>query len=190
MQSATRRTLTRLTVRAFTMMYLTATIPSVAVAQAFAGPPGEPPQADRSCADQEAFFAARMAFLASKIEIKAEQRANWDAFVGAVRDAEKPMRELCGKEPPPLGGDALAALEARDQRDELLENLHKAMREAVARLKATLPADQQRRLAEALLAPPPPMRGPGFGPPPSPVGMAGWHPMERCGHPGGPPRPE
>jgi len=180
--------LSRLAVHAFTMMWTIATIPSVAAAQNLADPPGPPTEAEsRMCADQEALFASRMAFIEAKIALKPEQRAEWDAYVAASREAEKPLRELCGTPPPTREGDVLAALEARDRMDIAREDAHKAMRNAAARLKAGLADEQRRRLAEALLAPPFATRGPGFGPPPGPlhhVAKADCHP-----HPGAPPRP-
>lgn len=190
MQIAANRTLSRAAVRAFTMLWTAGTIPSVAAAQAIADVPAPPPQAEaRFCADQEALFAARMAFIEAKITLKPEQGAEWDAFVAASRDVEKPLRELCGTPPPSRDGDAVAALEARDRMDMAHEDARKGMRDAAAHLKAVLTAEQQRRLAEALLAPPVAMRGPGFGSPPPPGPMIHGAKAD-CGmRPGVPPRP-
>jgi hypothetical protein len=105
------------------------------------------------CIDAEPQFAARMAFIGAKIALKAEQKAEWDAFVAAARAAEKPFWDLCKPPPaPPRPDDTWAVLEARDHIDSLHAERLAAMRAAVNRLKNALGGDQQRWLAEALLA--------------------------------------
>lgn len=143
--------------------------PAVPVAAQWGPPPPPPPSMiERMCADQEALFAARMAFIETKIALKVEQRTDWEAFVTAARAAEQPLRELCANPPrPPKSDDPIAVLEARDHKASMHAAIRQATQDAVARLKAKLAADQRRSLAEALLSPPGSL-GPGlhtFAPP-------------------------
>lgn len=161
MQIGSKRFLARAGVR----LIVTAAVlgPTVPVA-AQGDPPPPPPPAymmQRVCADQEALFAARMAFLEIKIAVRPEQRGEWEAFVAAMRAAEQPMRDLCASPPlPPKSDDPVALLEARDRMVTAHAAVLQATHTAAARLKERLAADQQRRLAEALLSP---LGGPGPG---------------------------
>ena len=99
-------------------LVLTATAPTMAGAQAAPQPGATPAQMmERMCADHDAHFAARMAFLEAKIGLEAAQRSAWEAFVGAMRAAEKPIRDMCQSPPPPSADDPVAQLEALDRRE-------------------------------------------------------------------------
>lgn len=127
------------------------TVPAAAQGDALPPPPADILQ--RMCADQEAEFAARMAFLQTKIGVKPEQRGEWDAFAEAAWAAEQPLRDLCANLPPPPKVDnPIAMLEARDRMTLARAAIVQATHAAVARLREKLTADQQRRLAEALLS--------------------------------------
>jgi hypothetical protein len=137
----------------------------------------------RVCEDQEARFAARMAFFEVKLALKPEQRQAWQTFVSASREAESPVRNLCqsGALPPPPH-DPVARLDLLDRRATMELEMHQAKRAALARLREALEPEQVRRLAEALLSAPgpagagaPPMGGPftpgpAMGAPPPPHG--------------------
>ena len=98
-------------------LVLTATAPTMAGAQVAPQPGATPAQMmERMCADHDAHFAARMAFLEAKIGLEAAQRPAWEAFVGAMRAAEKPIRDMCQSPPPPSADDPVAQLEALDRR--------------------------------------------------------------------------
>jgi hypothetical protein len=146
-------------------MVTAAVLTPAVTAVAQGGPPPSPLPTDmmrRQCEDQEARFAARMAFPEAKIALKPEQRSEWEAFVAA----EEPTRDPCAS-PPPL----------------------QATYAVVARLKEKLAAERQRRLAKAFLSPSVGLRvfrafgSPGMGPPGlslGPPGFAAYQPPAPC----------
>jgi hypothetical protein len=161
-------------------LVLTATAPTMAGAQA-PQPWATPAQMmERMCADHDAHFAARMAFIDAKIGLEAAQRPAWEAFVGAMRAAEKPIRDMC--QSPPSADDPVAQLEALDRREIARAQMQEGRRAAVARLRSALASDQQRRLAEVILRHGPrprpgPPGPPGAGPPNHPGGFGPLPPL-------------
>ena len=166
-------------------LVLTATAPTVAGAQAAPQPGATPAQMmERMCADLDAHLAARMAFIEAKIGLEAAQRPEWEAFVGAMRAAEKPIRDMCQSPPPPPADDPVAQLEALDRREIARAQMQEGRRAAVARLRRALAPDQQRRLAEVILRQGPrpqpgPPGPPGAGPPIHPRGFGPMPPPPR-----------
>ena len=164
-------------------LVLTATAPTMAGAQVAPQPGATPAQMmERMCADHDAHFAARMAFLEAKIGLEAAQRPAWEAFVGAMRAAEKPIRDMCQSPPPPSADDPVAQLEALDRREIARAQMQEGRRAAVARLRSALASDQQRRLAEVILRQGPwprpgPPGPPGAGPPNHPRGVGPLPPL-------------
>ena len=137
-------------------------------------PPWPPPPMESPCTNRDALLAARMAFIETKLALKPEQKPQWDAFVTASRNADKPLGDLCQAPPgPPSFGDLFALLELRHRMAALHAEHEQAMWVAVGRLKGALDAEQQRRLAEALLTPPPM---------PGPPGMRGFPPAGFAPH--------
>lgn len=117
------------------------------------------------CADQEALFKSKIAFVEVKLDLQLAQRSNWETFVSEARAAEEPLRALCADNPPPSQQDVITSLETDQHRLEALLQTHRAMVGAVKKFISVLSAEQQRTLALAIRHPQPPL--PGFGSLPS-----------------------
>jgi hypothetical protein len=128
-----------------------------------------PPHAlqEHFCADQEAIFRSRMAFLEAKLDLQPAQRQSWDVFVADSRIADEPMRRLCDERPGAEPQAPLAELERVQRRLETHLQSHVALVGAVRKFVVALGAEQQVTLARALHRPPPPFHLPPPPPPPA-----------------------
>jgi hypothetical protein len=136
------------------------------------GPMEPVPRAEmhkRMCSNVDAVFAARMAFLQTRIAPTSEQAAEWDVFVSSSRVMLGHIKTNCNSPDagPPNSKDAVAILTFRERAAKQRVDLYRAERAAVERLMKVLSPEQQQNLADALLAPPPPpFLGPMAGPVP------------------------
>lgn len=132
---------------------LAAALPLGALAQD-AGP--QPRQQDRRaamhermCADLDAHLAARLAWVEAKVRPTQAQRAAWDEFARASRDAAAPMRDLCaaGTQPAPRD-DVAARLAERERRMSAMLDTTRRMRAAVEKILPALDEAQRKTFAE------------------------------------------
>lgn len=111
----------------------------------------------RMCADRDALFQGRIAFIQAKLGVGAQQKDAFEQFVAAAKSAHAKL-DICEQGPPPFN-DPIAM---RARFDEFFEKLHEAhgiVKAAADKLSLSLDPDQRRKLAEALL----PAPGKGFG---------------------------
>jgi len=104
---------------------------------------------ERMCADLDAHLAARLAWVEAKVGPAQAQRAAWDEFARASRDAAAPMRELCaaGMQPAPRD-DVAARLAERERRVSAMLESTRRMRAAVEKLLPALDEPQRKAFAE------------------------------------------
>jgi hypothetical protein len=123
----------------------------------------------RMCGDIDAIFAARMAFIQTRVTPTSDQMAEWEAFVASARAALGEIKSTCNSSSfvPPDRKDPMAILIFRERGAKHRADLYRAERAAVERLMKVLSPQQQQNLAEAMLRPPVgPMVGPMPGMPP------------------------
>ena len=131
-------------------------------------PPPAGPGFARACVEEPARFAGFIAYLRTRIAIRAEQDEVWDQFVAEAQAGTKPGRDLCAS-PPDLSQmrDPLQAMAVRERAmTARLEALH-ALRGALEKLVTRLSDGQKAVLAEVLSRHPP---GPIGMMPPAPPG--------------------
>ena len=134
------------------------------------GPMEPPPPAEifkRMCNDIDAMFAARMAFLQTRVAPTSGQMAEWDVFVSSSRALLGAIKANCSSPdavPPPSPKDPMAFLIFRERGARDRADLYRAERAAVERFMKVLSPQQQQNLGEAML--PPPHVGPFAGPMP------------------------
>ncbi|MFM8990253.1 MAG: Spy/CpxP family protein refolding chaperone [Alphaproteobacteria bacterium] len=104
---------------------------------------------ERMCADLDAHLAARLAWVEAKVGPAQAQRAAWDEFARASRDAAAPMRALCAAGAQPAArDDVVARLAERERRMSAMLETTRGMRAAVEKLLPTLDEAQRRLFAE------------------------------------------
>ena len=141
-------------------------------AAAAQGPVGPPPPVEmfkRMCRDIDATFAARMAFIQTRVAPTPDQMAEWEAFVASVRAALGEIKSTCNSSNvmPTDRKDPMAILIFRERGAKHRADLYRAERAAVERFMKVLSPQQQQDLGEAMLRPPVgPMAGPIPGMPP------------------------
>lgn len=104
---------------------------------------------ERMCADLDAHLAARLAWVEAKVKPAQAQRAAWDEFARASRDAAAPMRDLCaaGTQPAPRD-DVAARLAERERRMSAMLDATRRMRAAVEKILPALDEAQRKAFAE------------------------------------------
>ena len=134
--------------------------------------PSQPPETmfKRTCDDLDAVFAARTAFIETKVAPTAAQKSEWDVFVAALRTIAREAQSRCDAQEtlrPPVD-DPVAMLAFHDSLAAQHAEYRKIERAAANRLMQALTPEQKRKLAEALLPRPfmSPMAHPAYGMPP------------------------
>lgn len=100
--------------------------------------------------DGEARLAGMIAYAEKKLDIAANQKPAWTVFTQAMRDAGKPMEQMCAEmtgEPPKEVDAALARRER--MMAAALESL-KSIHPAVAKLAETLTPEQRAKLNDLI----------------------------------------
>ena len=135
--------------------------------------PMGPPRAEmfkKMCNDMDAVFAARMAFVRTRVAPTPDQMAEWEVFVSSSRAMLEPMKAICSAPDalPPSPKEPMAFLIFRERGAKDRAELYKAERAAVERLMKSLSPQQKENLGEAMLLPPHvgPFAGPMPGFPP------------------------
>ncbi len=104
---------------------------------------------ERMCADLDAHLAARLAWVEAKVRPAQGQRAAWDDFARASRDAAAPMRALCEVPASQAPRDDIAArLAERERRMSAMLDSTRRMRAAVEALLPALDEQQRKAFAE------------------------------------------
>lgn len=141
-----------------------------AAAQAPIGPPPPAEMFKKMCNDMDALFAARMAFVQTRVAPTPAQTAEWEAFVTSSRAMLGAIKATCNSPDavPPSPKDPMAILIFRERGARDRADLYRAERAAVERFMKVLSPQQQQSLGEAMLPPPHvgPMAGPIPGLPP------------------------
>ena len=129
-----------------------------------------PPPAEmfkKMCNDMDALFAARMAFVRTRVAPAPDQMAEWEVFVSSSRAMLGAIKANCNSPdavPPSPAKDPMAFLIFRERGAKDRADLFKAERAAVERFMKVLSPQQRQNLGEAML--PPPHVGPFAGPMP------------------------
>ncbi len=121
----------------------------------------------KMCNDMDALFAARMAFVRTRVAPTPDQMAEWEIFVSSSRAMLGAIKANCDAPdaaPPSPTKDPLAFLIFRERGAKDRANLYRAERAAAERFMKVLSPQQQQNLGEAML--PPPLVGPFAGPMP------------------------
>ncbi len=121
-------------------------------------PMGPPPleMHKRMCNDIDALFAARMAFIQTRVAPTSDQKAEWEAFVASSRAMLGEIKSTCSAADfvPPDRKDPMAMLIFRERGARQRADLLRAERAAVERFMKVLSPQQQQILGEAMLPPP------------------------------------
>ena len=140
-----------------------------AAAQSPMGPPPPVEMFKRMCRDIDATFAARMAFIQTRVTPTSDQMAEWEAFVASARAALGEIKSTCNSSNfmPTDRKDPMAIMIFRERGARHRADVYRAERAAVERFMKVLSPQQQQDLGEAMLPPPVgPMAGPIPGMPP------------------------
>lgn len=114
-------------------------------------PPGPDGMFRHACANGEAMFRARMAFIEAKLDLTAEQKPAFAAFVAESQAAGQPMRDLCRTGLPTRGGRTVDRLKAMQSVERTMAEVHQGLIAATEKLDAVLTGEQDKALAEAML---------------------------------------
>ena len=126
----------------------------------------DPPAMDGSspCAEGRALFAAKLAYLESRVAPEPSQQDAWRRFTDAMRATAGDADRACTGEPPPSpSADAGERLKRMQRHAAAMEAMFGAMASAYEAIAPQLTTAQRDILSRNIVPPPPPPPSPPFG---------------------------
>jgi hypothetical protein len=109
------------------------------------------------CADEEALFKAKVAFIESKLRLRPDQQPSWTTFVSEAAAAGQSIRVVCKQSQPGTEGDVVSDLDFHQRTLGAFLETHLGLTTAAKKLVGALTPEQQRVLADSILHPLPPV---------------------------------